>query len=361
MLRRSRDGANGEWLHLFTSTIRELYITDALDIIAGPVGHVIRFRYEQKYVEQTTTLTRWKRGELIGVPVATYFSLQHPSKYHPASFIPLRSGKVTATTIEGSTCILYFSLGEYLPLPEEVNSKGLGPQVEWFTTELKKLLPDSNPDAGISASLGAPPPDEVRTTGDVGLDFERLVRYMTPSLYFSPRIFYRVGDVVDQSANKESVALDDRGVLKMTAGHRYSLEIVHYQASPLMDQVELRVVAPEIVSLFDRTNIALRSRYDVIPVQLFAPFRDDDSAAELLIETVAPALGPTVRLPITVSRSRTEKASDSVLGLGGAMVVAAAPIVGTTQSASWATGVAVVGALITAMGIRWRRSRGLAG
>jgi hypothetical protein len=40
-----------DWIHLFTSTIRPLYISDALDLLASPAGSIIRFRYEQSYVE----------------------------------------------------------------------------------------------------------------------------------------------------------------------------------------------------------------------------------------------------------------------------------------------------------------------
>jgi hypothetical protein len=65
------------WLHLFTSNIRQLYVDDALSVVAGPAGLHYRFRYEKRYVADEIH-ERWNENRLTGIPVAVYFSLQHP-------------------------------------------------------------------------------------------------------------------------------------------------------------------------------------------------------------------------------------------------------------------------------------------
>jgi hypothetical protein len=73
---------NDDWLHLFTSTIRPLYISDALDLLATPVGSIVRFRYEQKYVAPSLR-ERWEtKCALIGTRVLVHFAIQHPAEYH---------------------------------------------------------------------------------------------------------------------------------------------------------------------------------------------------------------------------------------------------------------------------------------
>src|SRR5206468_1644780 len=97
---------------------------------------------------------------------------------------------------------------------------------------------------------------------------------------------------------------------------------------PFIGDVSLSVTAPSGVTLFGSGDLPLRSRYDVIPVGLFAPFRDDVTAGEITIKTLEPARGPTVRIPVTVVPSTGHRASGPLLGIGGAMALALPPVLG---------------------------------
>ena len=95
-----------ECLHLFTSTIRSLYISDALDVLASPTGSITRFRYEETYVSAEAR-DRWrKRDGLVGKPVLVHFAIQHPAEYHLPSYIPLREATVVGNFVEGKTYVV---------------------------------------------------------------------------------------------------------------------------------------------------------------------------------------------------------------------------------------------------------------
>ena len=148
------------WLYLFTSSIRELYIADAVDLLAEPDRARYRFRYEGKYLDNETR-KQWEDTRLIEKRVAVNFSLQHPAEFHPAMFIPLRTGEVVSTQVDGDTYIVNFRLGQYLSLKDEPDwepRQRKGPVLE-YTEGLKKLLgPQHHPDDRIHATLGAAAP-----------------------------------------------------------------------------------------------------------------------------------------------------------------------------------------------------------
>ena len=90
-----------DWIHLFTSTIRPLYISDALDLLASPAGSIIRFRYEQSYVEPGLR-KQWEiKNGLRGKRVLVHFAIQHPAEFHLPSYIPIREATVTGNFVEG--------------------------------------------------------------------------------------------------------------------------------------------------------------------------------------------------------------------------------------------------------------------
>ena len=95
----------------------------------------------------------------------------------------------------------------------------------------------------------------------------------------------------------------------MTAGKGYTLRLAHYQGTEApATEISLSVMVPKAVDLVGSDEIVLRSRYDLIPIRLFPPYRDDVKTdrddvvpGELAISTEPPSKGPTVRLPIIVA------------------------------------------------------------
>jgi hypothetical protein len=143
-----------EWLHLFTSNIRDLYIQDALSLLAAPSGLIYRFRYEEKYVADSLR-KEWRAGALAGRHVAVYFSVQHPLNFHAAAFIPLRMGTVTRCAAVGGVYTIEFALSGYIPLAQ-ADPNNLARPVREFTDALKRELGSAFPDFYDPDNAGTP-------------------------------------------------------------------------------------------------------------------------------------------------------------------------------------------------------------
>lgn len=349
-----------ECLHLFTSSIRELYIADAINVLAAPVGSIYRFRYDGKYLDANTR-ERWKREHLISSPVIVHFSLQHPADFHPAVFIPLRRGKVTKTLVEGDTYIVYFRLGVYLPLRDgregrDTQRKKL---VEDYTAGLKTLLgPDRCPDEGIHATLGRDADHLVDSTGDLGSDFATIVRFLTPALALNPRIYWRVVCVIKEKTD-EIVELSDDGNMHLSAGSGYTMQLAHYQCKPSAAETAIKITSPKAIELIGAERILLQSRYDVIPIRLFPPHRDNPVTCELSISTEALENGPTVRLPLVIEPPRAETWSGPLLGIGGGIALALPAALASDKLLAVRLVLALGGALLAGLALWLRRRHGL--
>jgi hypothetical protein len=350
------------WLYLFTSSIRELYIADAVDLLAEPDRAWYRFRYESKYLDNETR-KQWEDTRLNGKRVAVNFSLQHPAEFHPAIFIPLRTGEVVSTQVDGDTYIVNFRLGQYLPLkdkPDWEPRQRKGPVLE-YTEGLKKLLgPQHHPDDRIHATLGAAPKGLVSAASDSGKAFAAVVRFLTPALYFSPRIYWRIAGITKDATGKP-VGLDGEGNLPLTAGKGYTLRLAHYQYQAPTTEMSLSVTVPKAVDLVGSDEIVLRSRYDIIPIRLFPPYRDDVRTGELAISTEPPSKGPTARLPIIVLPPLGQTFSGPLLGVGGTLALALPAVLASDKLLILRIVLAVVGALIAGLGLWLRRQKGLPG
>ena len=97
----------------------------------------------------------------------------------------------------------------------------------------------------------------------------------------------------------------------------------------------LEVSSPVGVDIVVDSQIVLSSHYDMVRIRLFPRFRDDKMSGQLMIRTREPALGPTIRLPLTISPSNAHKVSGPVLAVGGAAAIAMPPILGSGQNVGW--------------------------
>jgi hypothetical protein len=351
-----------QWLYLFTSSIRELYIADAINLLAAPKGALYRFRYEGKYLDNDTR-EQWDGEGLVDKQVAINFSLQHPAEFHPAMFIPLRTGEVASTEVEGEAYIVYFRLGQYLPLNDQPDwePKQRKDPVQEYTEGLKKLLgAQHHPDDRIHATLGAPPHGLVSPADDSGKGFAAVVRFLTPCLYFSPRIYWRIAHITE-GATGVIVGLDSGGSLSLTAGKEYTVHLAHYQYQAPVAEILLRVEVPKAVDLVGSDKIAILSRYDLMPIRLFPPFRDDVVTGELAISTEAPSKGPDVRLPVIVAPPLQQAFTGPLLAVGGTIALALPAVFASDELLLLRVGLAIGGALIAGIGLWLRRQNGLPG
>jgi len=358
-----------ECLHLFTSTIRPLYISDALDILASPMGSITRFRYEETYVEETLR-TRWAtKDSLIDARALVHFAIQHPAEYHLPSYIPVREAKVVGNFAEGKTYVVNFETGPIRlaattrqVVDNAVSSSDIGGPVVTYSDALRAALDIENRPRP-SALIGEPQEEllEPAREGNNDLeasqaaDFERAVKVFAQALYFSPRIFYRVARFNTQ--DRRSTLQLQKGRLILTAGQRYEVAISHYQAQPPPDGTQLMVSVPDGLTLIGDTNLPLASRYDVIPLEIYTEFRDDKTEGQLEIAVVPPALGPSVHVPIVIKPSKSASvvapSATVVAGVGTAV----AAVLATSQSVKIclvAGGTALAGAAIM-----YRRNRRL--
>ena len=358
-----------ECLHLFTSTIRPLYISDALDILASPPGSITRFRYEESYVERTLR-TRWAtKDSLVETRALVHFAIQHPAEYHLPSYIPVREARVVGNFVEGKTYVVNFETGPIrlaATTRQIIDSAGtssdIGGPVVTYSDALRAAL-DLENRPRPSALIGVPQADllEPAREGKNDLeasqaaDFERAVKVFAQALYFSPRIFYRVARFNTQD-HKDTLALQ-KGRLILTAGQRYEVAISHYQSQPPPDGTQLKVSVPNGVTLIGDSNLPLASRYDVIPLEIYAEFRDDKTEGQLEIAVVPPVLGPSVHVPIVIKPSTSASVIAPSIGVAAGVGTAVASVLTASQSVK--IGLVAGGTALAGAAIMYRRNRRL--
>jgi hypothetical protein len=76
-----------QYLLLFSSNQRALYAQDASNTAAGPTGGRYRFRYQKRWVGETTRTT-WEQNKLVGTAALVVFSFQHQT--HPSAGVRAR-------------------------------------------------------------------------------------------------------------------------------------------------------------------------------------------------------------------------------------------------------------------------------
>lgn len=354
------------WLHLFTSTIRPLYVSDALDLLALPVGAHFQFRYSGKYLDDETK-RQWQAGKLIGTRVAVYFSLQHPANYQEAAYIPLRDGRVVYTEVEGDVYIVRFNVAAYLSLQKSdpgdgANSVGArADAVREFTLELRSLLGDQHPDKGSSATLGGAPDSLPISAGQDGQHFQSVVRCLYPSLYFrGSTLFLRVAELVCETTGK-IVRMSAAGYYPLIAGHRYTIRVSHYQpVLPPPDNAALKIDVPEGIRIIGRGEVPIASKYDVVPIGIFVAGRDDVTAGEIEVSIEGEFRQPIARVPVEVRPSRPFSMSSFFLGAGGALLLGLPAVFAGGQNFKQRVALVIFGSVVVGFGLFLRRRRGLA-
>jgi len=364
------------WLHLFSSNIRELYVADTIDLLAAPKGFIYQFRYQEEYV-QDAAASRWNGraasdGGLQGASVITYFSLQHSANFHPAAYVPLRYGKVVDAYSEGNTFIVLFELLDYAPLRDPQKDGGHDAIVQNFSNKIREMLSPSYPDFADnegkaqperrSATMGTSPEGLIDAVGDEGDKFERVARYMSDALGpQQARLFFRVSSIWKGNA-KSPETLTKQGYLEIVAGNHYRIDVAHYQPSGSpADGSVLHVGTPTGLDLLTPAEMPLRSRYDVMQVRLFAPFRDDELQGELTIRVKEPARGASFRVPVRIAPSATHSVAYPTFAIVGAFCALVPAIIGTSSDLTVRLGFTGAGAILLGFGAWARKSKGLAG
>lgn len=343
-------------------------MSDALDVLASPPGTITRFRYEETYVSPEAREGWRKRDGLSGKPVLVHFAIQHPAEYHLPSYIPLRQATVVGNFIEGRTYVVNFALGP-LRLATATRkivdsakaSRDLGKPIVGYSNALRSALKIVDPPrpsallAGAQTQLLEPIiSDKKQMEVEQSSDFERTIKLINQALYFSPKIFYRVARV--RGPGRQPVDLKG-GRLELSAGSRYVIEISHYQPDPPLDGTSLQVVTPSGLTLIGDSRLPLSSRYDVIPVEIYAEYRDDKIEGQLDVTVVPPHQGPSVRIPIVIKPSTS--ASYVAPGVAGIAGVGTAFGSILTTSGSLKIALVTAGTAVASAAVLYRRVRRL--
>ena len=367
---QSRDAASGDtrWVYLFSSNIRELYLKDIFEVLAAPMGAHCRFRYEFKYVSGDLRDT-WRRNGFVGRTGLVLFSMQHPEGFHTPVFLPIRQIRIEETLAEGKLYVVRFSVMEYLTLKDphasELRVTGVkegrlrAERTRNYTEKIQKDLgAEGNPDSGVSAALGPAPVDLLSASTDTASDFTRVVSFLTPMLSPRSAVFWRISGISAGDRSRE-VKLDRDGSLPLWAGEAYRIEIAHFSVTAPGQGWRVSVSAPECVPCVGQAEIRIKSRYDLTPTRFFAKARDSSIETQIVFETIADDIGPTVRLPVRVRPPFAQSLSSVLLAAGGAMALAFPGILASDNNLGWRVGIGVLGACLAAAGFVLRRGRGL--
>lgn len=367
----TRVSSDESWLHLFTSTIRPLYVRDAVEVVCAADGDRRTFRYAGKYIPpDLKTLWVSERG-LVGRRVAVHLAIQHPAGLHDPVYLTLRSGTVVGSRRDGDTYTVTFTLNALLPPPPSPDLEGTDAKhvrtraehVKDHSGKLAELLGNRTPEVEQQAVLGPDPTSlptvrvgSVADSADAGLAFETLVRFLAPALFFPKYWYVRAAALLGE--NGKSKDPDDRGIRKLTAGKSATLRLHHYQVDPPTDGVTLNVAVPEGLTLLSPASYDIGSRYDVIDVQMYAPHRDSPVAGEVVVSVDGPLEAPVLRIPVLV---RPGVAEGGVAPVGGlvAASLAVTPSIVDSWPVEWRVLMAVAGVLLGGYVTFHRRGRGL--
>jgi hypothetical protein len=353
-----------DWLHLFTSTIRPLYISDALEVLASPVGTHIRFRYDRHLISPGLRSDWDTRDGLVGRQALVHFAIQHPAEFHLPSYVPVREARVVGNFVEGNTYIINFATGALrLPVGTRSPKEGdVGEPIRAYSDSLRDALgigdpprPSATASASVDGLLEPLPASKTELEVLQGADFEAAVKIFSQALYFSPRIFYRVARISTPGA-EEPVTIKD-GRLTLSAGKRYEIALAHYQTQQPAAGTHLAFCVPVGLTLLGDSDLDLPSRYDVIPVEVYAEFRDDKIEGQLEISVASPASGPTVRIPIVIKPSMAASVVAPSAGVAAGAASAVSSLLVSGQGLK--IGLAAGGAALAGGAVMFRRARRL--
>jgi hypothetical protein len=292
-------------VYLFSSDQSPLYAQDVLNVLAAPLGQLYTFRYASQY------LTEELAAEWMGLKkhrVVVVFSLQQRAEYSSPAFVPIRSGHVVRTYIEGTSHFITFELEAVISLPEPEKKDGrmrYGDAVRSFTSKLADV---TTVPYDASASLGRElPVGALDTSRDQTILFDRAGRYLANTAAFANARFVRVLGIKPSGFNAPYVATaHDDPRIHLTAGKTYDLDLYHAQpVAPLAPQPFTVSVDGVSLRTIGRPGFDVSSRYDLVTIRLVAVDTGvEDRETVLVVEPGRDVQGPRVELHIKVDARR---------------------------------------------------------
>lgn len=325
-----------ETIYLFTSTSRDKYIQDALNILALPSGAIFHFRYNLKYVGRTLSpetnppddlymqsLRKYTGDEVLIVFVDQPQKTSSTTPDGDIHFYPLRQAKIKEFALDGIVLHVFFGLANYVNLDQQ--------RLDMFNAEIKKHLDrnDQRP-PGKFTSIGSKILEEeaLVSAADSATAWMSTVDTLGQLPFFKNTVFYRclgmsnvrtrqvtqqssqrswtTGMLTDRSVEEE-VRIDE--ILPYQSGYVlksdgiYSLDLSFYHTEEVKEPVlgsNIQVQIDEARFAFHPNDIEVNFRYDLQPVELIpTPVTQDAFTNVRLVIGQDKKSDPPLRAPIT--------------------------------------------------------------
>jgi len=353
-------------LVLFSSNIRPQYEQDVIDVLAAPDGQLQRFRYAERYVDQTIR-NAWANDTLKieeGVEILVVYSIQQPSGYHKPAYVPIRFGSIIRTEKEGSIFLIQFRLDRYAPL-DRPSGNDYGAQVRAFTEQLDSGLRGRSPSGAapedrFSAVKGEYPKELLSGALESQSAFEVITEYLHRTVSFYSSFFWRVSRITGPTA-KDVVDAFEPGIWRLKSEYSYELRIAQYQPESSQSVGTFVVLTdPSLLQVVGSSSFSISSTYDELPIRLRVPLLPDQRETVLSIRPQADTAGPSADLRFRVGPDGTRRGISAVAGSTAAVLVALPAItdVATPWKLVFITGSALLLAFVGWRGIPQRSTSG---
>jgi hypothetical protein len=329
---------SNETIYLFSSTSRDQYIQDALNILALPTGAIFHFRYNLKYVgkklspkhipaddQYRQSLQKYSGGEVLIVFVNQPQKAGSTTPDEDIHFYPLRQAKIKEFELDGIVLHVFFELAQYVNLDQQ--------RFDTFDAEIIKQLDrnDQRP-PGKYISIGSKilGEDALVSLIHSSTGWMSTVNTLSQLSVFKNTVFYRssgmrkvrthqvaqessqrswTANMLTDNSVEEEVRIDE--ILPYQSGYSlksdgvYSLDLSFYHSEEVKEPVlgsKILVQIDEARFAFQPNDIEVNFRYDLQPVQLIPiPVTQDAfTNVRLMIEQKEDKVfDPPLRAPIT--------------------------------------------------------------
>lgn len=319
-------------LCLFSSNIRPQYEQDIIDVAAAPSGHIVRFRYETRYVDDQIRQD-WSTNKLVGRSALVLYSIQQPQNYHPPAFVPVRHATIASSAIEGSVCVVEMRLGHYAVLRAPAVGETRGSIVAGFTNQLSHGLKGcpghEDRDRRFSAAQGEVPPGFMPEGLSEADNFERLASYLAGTVSFAAHSFWRIS-AIREVGKAESLDANRDGRWRLKSNVTYELVVAHYQPDvggrPLDYATAKFDLASDgsLLEIIADKQVEVASRYDAVPIRLRVPSLTEVKETVLTVRPHGGTKGPRADLFFIVGPTKARRAVGGAVA-GAAIVLATVP------------------------------------
>ncbi|WP_170447340.1 hypothetical protein [Ruegeria arenilitoris] len=273
-----------------SSSSRDGYSQDIVDLFAKPVGAKQQFRYASKWISSVVDDRKSKEVYGNSKPAILCYLDQEEENVTP-QILPIRFADIVEVRSHGSTVSVVFELGAFCKFDDlcSLNAKLRASQLEFPDFEDGKLsgkywvFDDQSCFDGVVGS------------NDLA-DWENLVEkyFQTPN-HIEDTPFYRLQNVKDLQANKTVEPFEDEGSLtfELEGGKNYEVQVYHYHPKRHFSEYTLEVSSgDDVIKSLNGETRAMNTRYD---------------RKDFRFKTRMSPLGEDTRLAFRRKESTTEK------------------------------------------------------